>query len=264
MQFVSVDVGTQSVRAALVTEKGRFLKTASRPLETWNPQPEFYQQSSDQIWKACCEAVKEVCRDAKDVRGIGFDATCSLVLLDDSGRPITVSPKGEPEQNVVLWLDHRAIAEAEMISGTGHPVLRFVGGAMSPEMQPPKLLWLKQNLPSSWERLGLAMDLPDYLTWRATGSASRSLCSVVCKWTYQAGQAPDSDMKPGWQESFWIRIGLEDLTRDNYRIIGQELLPPGAPCGRGLSLEAGLQLGLKKGMPVATSIIDAHAGGLGE
>lgn len=58
MQFVSVDVGTQSVRAALVTEKGRFLKTASRPLETWNPQPEFYQQSSDQIWKACCEAVK--------------------------------------------------------------------------------------------------------------------------------------------------------------------------------------------------------------
>ncbi|XP_077525663.1 FGGY carbohydrate kinase domain-containing protein-like [Haemaphysalis longicornis] len=263
MQFVSVDVGTQSVRAALVTEKGRFLKTASRPLETWNPQPEFYQQSSDQIWKACCEAVKEVCRDAKDVRGIGFDATCSLVLLDDSGRPITVSPKGEPEQNVVLWMDHRAIAEAEMISGTGHPVLRFVGGAMSPEMQPPKLLWLKQNLPSSWERLGFAMDLPDYLTWRATGSASRSLCSVVCKWTYQAGQAPDSDMKPGWQESFWIRIGLEDLTRDNYRIIGQELLPPGAPCGRGLSLEAGLQLGLKKGMPVATSIIDAHAGGLG-
>lgn len=263
MQFVSVDVGTQSVRAALVTEKGRFLKTASRPLETWNPQPEFYQQSSDQIWKACCEAVKEVCRDAKDVRGIGFDATCSLVLLDDAGRPITVSPKGEADQNVVLWMDHRAVAQAETISATGHPVLRFVGGAMSPEMQPPKLLWLKQNLPSSWERLGLAMDLPDYLTWRATGSASRSLCSVVCKWTYQAGQAPDSEMEPGWQESFWMRIGLEDLTRDNYRIIGQELLPPGAPCGRGLSLEAGLQLGLKKGLPVATSIIDAHAGGLG-
>ncbi|KAK8776610.1 hypothetical protein V5799_030044 [Amblyomma americanum] len=58
MQFVSVDVGTQSVRAALVTEKGRFLKTATRPLETWNPQPGFYQQSSDQIWKACCEVVK--------------------------------------------------------------------------------------------------------------------------------------------------------------------------------------------------------------
>lgn len=263
MQFVSVDVGTQSVRAALVTDKGRFLKTASRPLETWNPQPEFYQQSSDQIWKACCEVVKEVCRDAKEVRGIGFDATCSLVLLDDAGRPLTVSPNGEPEQNVVLWMDHRAVSQAEEISATGHSVLRFVGGTMSPEMQPPKLLWLKQNLPSTWERLGLAFDLPDYLTWRATGCASRSLCSAVCKWTYQAGSAPGSDMEPGWQESFWIRIGLEDLTRDNYRIIGQQFWPPGTPCGRGLCMEAGLQMGLKKGTPVATSIIDAHAGGLG-
>ncbi|XP_075529333.1 FGGY carbohydrate kinase domain-containing protein-like isoform X3 [Dermacentor variabilis] len=220
MQFVSVDVGTQSVRAALVTERGRFVKTASRPLELWNPRPGFYQQSSDQIWSACCDAVKEVCRDAKDVSGIGFDATCSLVVLDDSGRPLTVSPKGEPEQNVVLWMDHRAASQVEAINATGHSVLRFLGGTMSPEMQPPKLLWLKQNIPSTWERIGLALDLSDFLTWRAIGYASRSLCTAVCKWTYQAGTVPGSDMKSGWQDSLWTRIGLDDLTRDNYRIIG--------------------------------------------
>ncbi|XP_075529332.1 FGGY carbohydrate kinase domain-containing protein-like isoform X2 [Dermacentor variabilis] len=263
MQFVSVDVGTQSVRAALVTERGRFVKTASRPLELWNPRPGFYQQSSDQIWSACCDAVKEVCRDAKDVSGIGFDATCSLVVLDDSGRPLTVSPKGEPEQNVVLWMDHRAASQVEAINATGHSVLRFLGGTMSPEMQPPKLLWLKQNIPSTWERIGLALDLSDFLTWRAIGYASRSLCTAVCKWTYQAGTVPGSDMKSGWQDSLWTRIGLDDLTRDNYRIIGQEFQPPGSPCGNGLSIEAATEMGLKKGTPVATSIIDGHAGGLG-
>ncbi|XP_050023601.2 FGGY carbohydrate kinase domain-containing protein-like isoform X1 [Dermacentor andersoni] len=263
MQFVSVDVGTQSVRAALVTERGRFLKTASRPLELWNPRPGFYQQSSDQIWRACCDAVKETCRDAKDVSGIGFDATCSLVVLDDSGRPLTVSPKGEPEQNVVLWMDHRAVSQVEAINATGHPVLRLLGGTMSPEMQPPKLLWLKQNIPSTWERIGMALDLSDFLTWRATGYASRSLCTAVCKWTYQAGTVPGSDMKSGWQDSLWTRIGLDDLTRDNYRIIGQEFRPPGSPCGNGLSIEAAMEMGLKKGTPVATSIIDGHAGGLG-
>ncbi|KAH6940686.1 hypothetical protein HPB50_004874 [Hyalomma asiaticum] len=263
MQFVSVDVGTQSVRAALVTDKGRFVKTTSRPLQTWNPQPGFYQQSSDQIWDACCDAVKELCRDAKDVSGIGFDATCSLVILDDAGHPLTVSPKGEPEQNVVLWMDHRAVSQADTINATGHPVLRFMGGTMSPEMQPPKLLWLKQNIPSTWERIGLAMDLSDFLTWRATGSTSRSLCAAVCKWTYHAGTTPGCAMKPGWQDSIWTCIGLDDLTRDNYRIIGQEFKPPGAPCGNGLSTEAALELGLRKGTPVATSIIDGHAGGLG-
>lgn len=264
MHLLSVDVGTQSVRAALVTDRGRFLKTASRPLENWNPQPGFYQQSSDQIWSACCEAIKEVCRHAKNVSGVGFDATCSLVVLDDSGRPLTVSPKGEPEQNVVLWMDHRAVSQAEAINATGHTVLRFMGGSMSPEMQPPKLLWIKQNIPSTWKRIGLAMDLSDFLTWRATGCASRSLCAAVCKWTYQAGTVPGSDKNHGWQDSIWTRIGLEEITRDNYRIIGQEFLPPGAPCGSGLSTEVATQLGLEKGTPVATSIIDGHAVGLGQ
>ncbi|KAL3217360.1 hypothetical protein MRX96_032480 [Rhipicephalus microplus] len=256
MQLLSVDVGTQSVRAALVTDRGRFLKTASRPLKNWNPQPGFYQQSSDQIWSACCEAIKEVCRDAKNVSGVGFDATCSLVVLDDSGRPLTISPKGEPEQNVLLWMDHRAVSQAEAINATGHSVLRFMGGSMSPEMQPPKLLWIKQNIPSTWERIGLAMDLSDFLTWRATGCASRSLCAAVCKWTYQACTVPGSDKKHGWQDSIWTRIGLDEITRDDYRIIG-------APCGSGLSTEVAMELGLEKGTPVATSIIDGHAGGLG-
>ncbi|KAH8036212.1 hypothetical protein HPB51_020096 [Rhipicephalus microplus] len=107
------------------------------------------------------------------------------------------------------------------------------------------------------------MDLSDFLTWRATGCASRSLCAAVCKWTYQACTVPGSDKKHGWQDSIWTRIGLDEITRDDYRIIGQEVLPPGAPCGSGLSTEVAMELGLEKGTPVATSIIDGHAGGLG-
>lgn len=38
---------------------------------------------------------------------------------------------------------------------------------------------------------------------------------------------------------------------------------PGQPCGAGLTNEAADALGLKAGLPVAASIIDAHAGALG-
>lgn len=258
MQFVAVDVGTQSVRAALVTEKGKIVKTATCPLDTWNPQPDFYQQSSEQVWRSCCTAVKEATKDAKDVKGIGFDATCSLVVLDAEGQPLTISPKGEPEQNIILWMDHRAVEQAEFINQTDSEVLRFVGGRMSPEMEPPKLLWLKQNMPSTWQKMGFAFDLPDYLTWRATGCDTKSLCSAVCKWTYQA-----SLEQQGWNDSFWIRIGLEDLVTDNYQKIGNKFVAPGTACGKGLKLEAAIQLGLKAATPVAASIIDGHAGGLG-
>lgn len=43
-----------------------------------------------------------------------------------------------------MWMDHRAAEQAVRITNTGHGVLSRVGGVMSPEMQPPKLLWLKE------------------------------------------------------------------------------------------------------------------------
>lgn len=43
-----------------------------------------------------------------------------------------------------MWMDHRAAEQAARITRSGHGVLSRVGGVMSPEMQPPKLLWLKE------------------------------------------------------------------------------------------------------------------------
>jgi ribulose kinase len=50
---------------------------------------------------------------------------------------------------------------------------------------------------------------------------------------------------------------------DNWRKIGSVVKEPGSPCGSGLSERAAQELGLQCGTPVGTSIIDAHAGGLG-
>lgn len=42
-------------------------------------------------------------------------------------------------------MDHRAIDQAERINATKSPVLQHVGGALSPEMQPPKVLPLDKE-----------------------------------------------------------------------------------------------------------------------
>jgi D-ribulokinase len=68
-------------------------------------------------------------------------------------------------------MDHRAQAEAEEINAGGHPVLDYVGGRISPEMETPKLLWLARHLPQSFAGAAQFFDLSDYLTWRATGNA---------------------------------------------------------------------------------------------
>ncbi|MEQ2290445.1 hypothetical protein AMECASPLE_003389 [Ameca splendens] len=256
--YVGVDVGTASVRAALVTRDGLLKTTAEEPITIWKPQPEHYVQSSTEIWQKCCTVVKEVTSGVhrSQVRGIGFDATCSLVVLDKNFQPVPVTQEDDPQKNVVMWMDHRAAEQAARITNSGHRVLSRVGGVMSQEMQPPKLLWLKENLKEScWDKAAHFFDLADYLSWKATGSITRSLCTLVCKWTYCP---PD-----GWDSSFWTSIGLEDLLENNFSKIGSMTCPPGSPLAEGLTPEAAADLGLNPATAVGASLIDAHAGGLG-
>ena len=112
--------------------------------------------------------------DPKSIKGIGFGATCSLVVVDTHGNPVTVSPSHDPERNIILWQDHRAIQEANEINELGHPLLKYVGGVISPEMEPPKLLWLKKHLNEvCWSKAGHFFDLADYLVYRATDTPTR-------------------------------------------------------------------------------------------
>lgn len=190
------------------------------------------------------------------VRGIGFDATCSLVTLDANGRPLTISTTGEPQQNIMLWMDHRSTAETDRINATGHQLLRFVGGKASPEAQSPKMKWIKANLPETWTRAAHFFDLPDYLTYRATGRNVRSMCSSVAKFNYDA-------IANGWSKEFFELIGLEELAETGFvQIGGREVAAPGTPIGTGLTAEAASELGLVDGIAVGVSLDDAYAGGL--
>jgi FGGY-family pentulose kinase len=262
--FLGIDVGTGSARAGVFTEEGRLLASASRAIQMWKPAPDHVEQSSDDIWEACgvaaCKALAEAKIPADSVVGVGFDATCSLVLLDAQDKPVSVSVSGEAQQNVIVWMDHRAIPQAERINATKHPVLRYVGGVISPEMQTPKLLWLKENMPKAWKATARFLDLPDYLTYRATGDDTRSLCTTVCKWTYLGHKGFDG---AGWDAGYFRKIGLGDLAAEGFKRIGTRIRPMGEPIGAGLTKEAAKHLGLTPGTAVGVSIIDAHAGGLG-
>lgn len=56
--FVGVDVGTGSVRAALISKDGKTISLANNPIQTFKPREQFYEQSSNNIWMALCCAVK--------------------------------------------------------------------------------------------------------------------------------------------------------------------------------------------------------------
>ena len=257
---IGVDVGTGSARAGVFDATGRLIASAKHAITTWHSPGNIVEQSSDQIWQAVCISVRDAVAQsglaAKDIIGIGFDATCSLVAVTAEGAPVAVGPTGDPQRNIIVWMDHRATIEAAEINAGNHAVLAYVGGKISPEMQTPKLLWLKKNLAQSLTDAGHFFDLSDYLTWRSTGSASRSICTVTCKWTYLAHENR-------WDSAYFNAIGLEALVADGFARIGKDIVAPGTALGDGLTANAAAELGLLPGTAVGAALIDAHAGGVG-
>ncbi|TXR48025.1 FGGY-family carbohydrate kinase [Phyllobacterium endophyticum] len=254
----AVDVGTGSARAGILDAGGNLLGRVEHPILMNRPLADHAEHDSEDIWKSVCIAVRGALAaskvDPSHVVGISFDATCSLVVRDTEGKPLSVSTSGENRWDTIVWLDHRALDEADECTATGHRVLSYLGGVMSPEMQTPKLMWLKRHLPETWNRAGYFFDLADYLGWKATGSLVRSQCTLTCKWTYLAHE------ERGWQPDYLEAIGLSDMVeRGNLpelaSAVGTDIGP--------LTLEAATALGLTTSCHVGAGLIDAYAGALG-
>jgi D-ribulokinase len=259
MHFIGIDVGTGSARAGVFDTGGQMLGSAKHDIALWREAGSIVEQSSADIWSAVCAAVRgamtEAGVDPASVGGIGVDATCSLVVVGEGGVPLPVGPSEDPARDIIVWMDHRAVEQAERINATGASVLSYVGGVISPEMETPKLLWLRENRPEVFDAAWGFFDLADWLTWRLSGSLARSSCTVTCKWTYLAHEHR-------WDANYFRAIGLDALADEGFTRIGTEVVDPGA-CLGGLTSDAASALGLTPGTPVAAGLIDAHAGGIG-
>jgi FGGY-family pentulose kinase len=255
--YLALDVGSHGLRAGLFDGRGEMLATVTREISVLNPSVDHYEQSSAEIWEKALEALDEVLEagDRTRVMGVSFDATCSLVLLARDGKPLPTSPSGDPERNVIMWMDHRAVPEAESISSTGGEPIRYLGGAVSPEHELPKLLWLKNHMSGTFGEIGEAFDLADFLTFMATGSKVRSNCTLVCKWGYLAHLE-----EGGWDAGFFTQAGLSDLYEEH--LSRYTVKQVGEVAGR-VSADFAARLGLNPACIVATALIDAHSGGVG-
>src|SRR5262245_13286760 len=168
---LGVDVGTQSLRAALVDLRGRTVAFGVAPIETTYPRPTWAEQSPAQWWSAACTAVRKALADvgtsADRVAAIGLDCTACTVVACDS--------QGQPMRPALLWMDQRSSREAEAISATGDPVLRYVSGRVSPEWMLPKALWLKNHEPETYRKAERIVECTDWMMYRLTGHWTLSL-----------------------------------------------------------------------------------------
>jgi ribulose kinase len=161
--------------------------------------------------------------DPNSIKGIGFDATCSVAVFKhgtDQSLPITGKSFANDgnHTNVILWLDHRPIDETGPINSTKHNILLYIGGSISIEMEIPKILWLKNNMPPDLFSSCSFFDLADALTFLTTKITARSFCCTVRKQGFLPIGVDGSTT--GWQQDFLPTIGLGELCEWNFENLG--------------------------------------------
>jgi FGGY-family pentulose kinase len=255
---VAVDVGTGSARAGIYDRLGTLLARAAHPIVMNREDAVFAEHSSTDIWNATTACVRDAVAmsgiDPAKIDAIGFDATCSLTFLDRAGSSISVARSGETHWDTIAWLDHRAVAQARALTNSGAESLKYSGGIVSPEMQLPKIMSVRDMLwPDQWRNVALILDLADFLTFRATGKLARSASTLVAKWNYLGHETS------GWDDRLLREGGLEQLREKAG--IDEPPVPSGSAIGT-LSPEAAAAFGLPQGCKVAAGMVDAYAGTL--
>lgn len=270
---LGLDFGTESARALLVdVADGREVATAVEPfphgvVDDTLPgtgqrlPPDWALQDPDDYWHCLERIVPQVLARAgvrpEDVVGIGVDFTaCTLLPVTAAGEPLSRDPalRSRPHAWGKLWKHHGAQPEAERINALaaerGEAFLNRYGGKTSSEWLLAKAWELLDEAPELYDRADLLVEAGDWVVWQLTGQLSRSAC--------QAGYKGMWSRADGFPASEFLQA-LDPRLSGLPRKLAGEVLPVGARAGE-LTEAAAARLGLRAGIPVAVSIIDAHAG----
>ena len=233
MSFLGIDLGTGSLKVAIVDENGREQAVASvaYPIET--PQAGWAETSVQTWWRALCEAATRLPDGLRrDVRASGFSGQMHGVVLIDAA--------GEAVRPAMLWPDTRALA---LLEAWPEPQPNPV----APGMAGPLLRWIVLHEPQSASRTRWALQPKDWLRV-ALGGAVATDPSDACATAL-------ADPAGVWDAALLDRLEIP-----------HEWFAPLAPsyaAGGVLSESAARALGLRAGIVLATGAADTPCAALG-
>ncbi|WP_317618346.1 gluconokinase [Paenibacillus sp. PL91] len=143
---IAIDIGTTSTKTLAVDLAGNIQGSESIEYPLHTPSPGYAEQDPDVIYEAVLEGVASVMKkggySAENVVCAAFSsANHSLILLDDSGLPLTPS---------ITWADLRGAVQAERLlaDGTGLPIYSRTGTPIHPMSPLIKLIWMREERPA--------------------------------------------------------------------------------------------------------------------
>jgi len=258
--ILAVDLGTSSMKVALITISGKVVGWDSEPIRLILSADGGAEQSPEEWWQAFLKTSKRLIgrklTSAKSIRAV----CCST----QGEGTIPVDRDGNALMNCVLWMDMRGAPFLRehfkgLINVTGAGLcntlrwIRLTGGMPSMTGKDPAahMLLIRNAYPEIYAKTYKFLNVLDYLNLRLTGQFTATFDSILTSWVTD-NRDPDN-----------IRYSAELVERSGVEL---EKLPEIVPCTAvlgNLKADVASQLGLEKDVKVVAGAIDNTAAAIG-
>lgn len=165
MYYIGIDIGTSSVKTIIIDEKGNTIKSKSRTYPINYPKALWSEQNPEDWWKESKIALKELLEniDKTKVKAMSLSGQMhGLVILDEEDKVI---------RPAILWNDGRTEDECKYLNEEigREKISSYTANMAITGFTAPKIMWLRKNEKSSFDKIRKIMLPKDYLAYNLSG-----------------------------------------------------------------------------------------------
>lgn len=241
--ILTIDAGTQSIRAALVDLKGQIIDLIKTPIEPYfSDSPGWAEQKPEYYWKMLCQSCTTLLTNTgtlkKNIAGVSITTQRATV--------VNVDKAGNSLRPAIVWLDQRKADSGKVLSSALRPLLKavklhdFVDGVISN----CQINWIKQNQPDIWKKTHKYLLLSGYLNFKLTNEFIDSVGSNV-------GYLPVNAKTYQWAGKHDLKWKIFPVEKEKL----PDLIKPGERLGT-ITQKAAEETGIPFGIPVIAAASD--------
>ncbi|MFZ2633082.1 MAG: FGGY-family carbohydrate kinase [Desulfosalsimonadaceae bacterium] len=241
--ILTIDAGTQSIRAALVDLSGNITDMVKTPIEPYfSAHPGWAEQEPEYYW----DMLSRTCRDLWTKTGDVQTRIAGVSVTTQRATVVNVDENGRSLRPAIVWLDQRKADGSKILPSVIRPfvkrvkLLKFVNDII----ESCQINWMKQNQPEIWEKTHKYLLLSGYFNFKLTGEFSDSIGSNV-------GYLPINPRTYEWAGPYDLKWKMFPVERAKL----PHLVKPGEVLGR-ITATACLETGIPQGLPVIAAASD--------
>jgi len=168
MNAIGIDLGTSSVKAVVLGERGELIAEASASFDVSRPHP-LWSEQAPAVWLAATDAAMNLLRERA---GSTWSQVGALAIAGQMHGATLLDAAGDVLRPCILWNDGRSQAQCAALEAHEPRTRLITANQAMAGFTAPKLMWVREHEPAVFEKTAKVLLPKDWLVWQLAGVMS--------------------------------------------------------------------------------------------